>query len=77
MSKVTWLDAVQKKITSEALTEIIKAKEFISGKDMLAINTTYGMVHEFKEVVLIITEESTDGDTEVIIIPKDWVISIK
>ena len=54
ISTVTWYDAVQKRIDSEALTEIFKVRTFISGKDLLAVNTTYGKVTELKDVLILV-----------------------
>ncbi len=74
---VKWYDAIQRRIDSDVLKELLKVSTFISGKDLLAINTTHGKVEELKDVVIIVTEESSDMDTEITVIPKEWVISIK
>ena len=74
--KVKWYDAVQKDIPEDTLIELIKAGKNISGKHLLAINTTYGKAYKLKDVVIVIQEESTDDETQVTIIPKDWVITI-
>ena len=72
--KVVWYDAVQRDIPKEYLKSIPRN---ISGKNLLAINTTYGKVIQLKDVVIIIQEESTEDDSECTIIPKEWIISIK
>ena len=77
LKTVTWYDACQSKMDKEALAEIIKTSSFISGKDLLAINKTYGKVIELKDVVLVIHEESTADSSDVTRIPKPWIISIK
>ena len=77
ISEVKWYDAVSKDITKEAVEELKKGGNALSGKDLLSINTTYGEVFKLKDVVIIITEKCTEDDTEVTIIPKDWIISIK
>lgn len=72
--KVVWMDAVSKTLSKETINSLDKSD---SGKDLLAINTTYGICHELKDVLVITTEESTISDSDVTIIPKDWVISPK
>lgn len=77
LKTVTWYDAIKRSVDSILLEEFFKVCSFSSGKDLLAVNTTYGKVKELKDVVIVITEESTDSDTDVVVIPKEWVISIK
>jgi len=73
--KVNWLDAQQRKIHKDALNVYIKNKH-LSGKELLATNTTYGKVYKLKDVVIVIHEESTDEDTDFTVIPKGWVLSV-
>ena len=73
VQKVVWYDAISKKMPKDMI-EILKKDKKLSGKKLLALNTTYGEVIELKDVYIVITEKSTDDDYEITIIPKDWVI---
>ena len=74
ISKVIWHDAIQKEIPKSFIE---KADIHIIGKNLLAINTTYGKIVELEDVVIVIHEESTDDDTDVTIIPKSLIIKIE
>lgn len=73
-NKVIWYDAVQKTLPKEYIKTITKNT---SGKDLLAINITYGKIIKLKDVIMVIHEESTEDDIDVTLIPISWIISIK
>jgi len=71
--KIVWYDACSKTISDESLKCI---NEHYDGKELLEINTSYGKIYKkLKNVVILITEESTVKETEVTIIPRNWIIS--
>lgn len=41
------------------------------------IKKTYGKAQKLKEVTIIVTEENSDGDVEVTVVPNKWVIEIR
>jgi len=73
LKTVTWYDAVRKELSKEYIDSL---NRYDIGKELLVTNKTYGIVKILKDVVIIIHENSTDGDVEVSIIPKKQVISI-
>ena len=77
---IKYYDPIQKDIEKDVLKEITSAEKKISGLHLLAINTTYTppeQVFELGDVIIIVLEESTDNNTDVIIIHKSLIISPK
>jgi len=73
MIKIKWYDACSKELNKAEMT----ALKNMDGKELLEINTTYGKSIILPDVVVMITEESTDDNTDVTIIPRVWIISPK
>jgi len=73
--KVEWYDACSKSASQDELTAINFIKD---GKELLPINTTYGILYKkLTNVIIIITEESTSDKKDITIIPNVWVKKIK
>ena len=70
---VEWYDAVERILSSEDYKRLL----YSTGQEYLAIKKTYGIIKELEYVILVITEDNSDGEREVTIIPKAWVIDIK
>ena len=69
---VTWNDACDH--TDISLDELNKK----GIKTWLVLRTTYGkLFKENKDVVIVIRDETEDGDCEITAIPKPWVTSIQ
>jgi len=74
VKKVTWQDAR----AMDADAEMVRAFEnSTDGSEFLVINVTYGTVRELPEVIIVTTEESSDGTEEVSVIPEGWVLGIE
>jgi hypothetical protein len=72
---IEWYDACATKYDSDMSKAV---NELQSGKELLAVNKTYGVVKKLlQDVLILITEESTADDTEVTLIPRGWIISPK
>ena len=72
--KITWYDAISRELENDFIKNINRDS---SGIELLAINKTIGTPILLKDVVIIITEVSSDGKSEVTIIPRNWIISPK
>jgi hypothetical protein len=72
---IEWHDACATKYDDD----MMEAVEHIrSGKELLAVNNTYGVVVKILEdIIILATEKSTMDNTEVTIIPRGWIISPK
>lgn len=72
---IEWYDACAVQYDADML-EVVK--HLHGGKELLAINSSYGIVGKvLGEVIVLITEKSTVDSTEVTIIPRGWIISPK
>lgn len=70
---IEWYDAVERNLNHEDYLRLLNS----DGKDFLAVKKTYGRIVKLEETVLVITEENFDGEREITIIPKGWIINIK
>ena len=70
---VEWYDAVERILSKEDYERLL----YSQGQEYLAIKKTYGIIKELEYVILVITEDNSDGEREITIIPKAWVIDIK
>ena len=74
--EVEWYDAVSKNVPNEII-DSLKSK-LITGKDLLAINKSYGkLITKNKDVIIIEYETSTATENDCTIIPVGWVISVR
>jgi hypothetical protein len=72
LTTIEWYDACSKEATDE---EIEAIKKSLSGKELLVINKTYGkVIASLKDVVVVMTEDSTSEKKDITIIPKGWII---
>ena len=74
--EVEWYDAVSKHVPNEIIDSL--KNKLITGKDLLAINKSYGkLITKNKDVIIIEYETSTAEDNDCTIIPAGWVISMR
>ena len=74
MKKVEWLNA--RELTADV--DMIKViNESYGGTEFLVINTTFGIVKELEDVIMVTTEKCSNGDETITVIPKSWILNIK
>ena len=74
IAKVEWYDAQQAQCDQEFI-ETMQNME--TGKELLAINTTYGeLINTIEDVVVVIHEGSTSSKNDYTVIPRGWVKKI-
>ncbi len=70
---VKWYDACS--ITINQI-ELDSLNNYKAQREYLPIKITYGKVHKiYKDVVVIINEESSFGQYDITLIPRGWIIS--
>jgi len=73
--EVSWRDACSTEFDDDSIKHLA---EIHRGENLMPINTTYGKLLKVLDTcVIIATEESTAGKTEVTIIPRNWIITPK